>query len=80
LPTVVEDRRPPGPRDWKVDVSLNGLEVHVRPRNDLTWHPADDECTCGPTTWPRLDGDTRWLVVHHALDGREDVTVNPPTA
>lgn len=68
------DTRPPGPRDWKCDYDLGRTAVHIRPRNDLMWHTLDDECPCGPTsTYLDLDTDitTRWLTVHHALDGRE---------
>ncbi len=67
------DPRPPGPRDWKCDYDLTGTAVHIRPRNDHIWHPADDDCPCGPTSeYLDLDPDiaTRWVVVHHALDGR----------
>lgn len=49
-------------------------DVHVWPENDLIEHDVDGgECTCGPTTEPvpRDDGSMGWLVLHHALDGRE---------
>lgn len=48
---------------------------HVLPVGDQHEHehaPGTD-CVCGPTTEPvpRDDGSMGWLVVHHALDGRE---------
>jgi hypothetical protein len=70
------DWRPPGPRDFKCDYSPDGTAVHIRPRNDLIWHTADDDCPCGPdSTNIDLSDDgpyayARWIVVHHALDGR----------
>ena len=48
--------------------------VHVYPTGDHIEHWTDDDsCVCGPTTEPvpRDDGTYGWLVVHHALDGRE---------
>jgi hypothetical protein len=69
--TVTRDWRAPGPRDWKCEYNLAGTEVHVRPRNDLIWHPATTECPCGPSQhYVDMDGDVRWIVIHHALDGR----------
>lgn len=41
---------------------------------DLVAHETEgDGCVCGPTTQPveRDDGSISWLLVHHALDGRE---------
>lgn len=65
------DPRPDGPRDFKCDYSLDGTAVHIRPRNDHIWHELDDDCPCGPTSQaPGLDGPVRWIVIHHALDGR----------
>lgn len=49
-------------------------DFHVVPVNDLIEHiTIDTDCPCGPTTQPvfRDDGSTRWLYVHHSLDGRE---------
>lgn len=74
---TAEDWRPPGPRDWKCEYSPDGSAVHIRPRNDLTWHSLDDDCPCGPTsTHLPLDADAccQWLVIHHALDGRHALT------
>ena len=47
--------------------------VHVHPLDDLIGHDLDDDCACGPTSQPvaRDDGSVGWVVVHHALDGRE---------
>lgn len=59
------------------------MKAHVIPRNDLVQHTVDEDCVCGPTPelvpddeppWNKFatepEGD-RWLIVHHALDGRE---------
>jgi len=50
-------------------------DVHVLPVNDWVehQHATGTECACGPTTEPvpRDDGSMDWMVVHHALDGRE---------
>lgn len=49
-------------------------EAHVAPIGDLVEHITDgSDCPCGPRTEPvpRDDGSTGWLVIHHALDGRE---------
>lgn len=65
------DRRPPGPRDWKCDYSIDATAVHIRPRNDLMWHDLDDDCPCGPQSqYLDVGTDCRWLILHHALDGR----------
>jgi hypothetical protein len=66
---------------WKVDTSLAGDEIHVRPRNDLMWHPLDPRCACGPQeqTVPLSGGSEpaeAAVYLHAALDGRE---VPPPT-
>lgn len=58
------------------DVSdLDGTgPVHVYPVNDLVAHDTDGRpCVCGPADVPveRDDGSMGWMVVHHALDGRE---------
>lgn len=44
------------------------------PLGDLIDHDTDsDECLCGPRVEAveRDDGSMGWLLVHHALDGRE---------
>lgn len=49
----------------------------VVPRDDLIAHDEDDmtgyKCVCGPKVEAakREDGSIGWVVVHHALDGRE---------
>lgn len=48
--------------------------VHTYPVNDLIDHDTDsDDCACGPLIEPvpAEDGSMGWLIVHHALDGRE---------
>lgn len=53
---------------------MAGDDVHVYPINDLVDHELDgDDCVCGPTAEPagRDDGSIGWVLVHHALDGRE---------
>lgn len=50
------------------------MNYHVFPRGDLIEHDTDSEdCPCGPRVEPvfRDDGSASWMVVHHALDGRE---------
>lgn len=49
-------------------------DVHVIPIGDLIEHVDDGgDCPRGPTTQPvpREDGSMGWVIVHHALDGRE---------
>jgi hypothetical protein len=49
--------------------------VHVLPVDDLIAHESDsDDCPCGPNVQPyeAEDGSISWLVVHHALDRREE--------
>ncbi len=49
-------------------------KIHVSPVNDIIEHDlGSDECVCGPTSKPvkRDDGSMGWVIVHHALDGRE---------
>jgi hypothetical protein len=48
-------------------------ELHVLPIGDLVEHVTTEPCLCGPTTESvfRDDGSNGWMVVHHALDGRE---------
>jgi hypothetical protein len=48
--------------------------VHVLPVDDLIEHEDEgDDCVCGPLIEhvAQDDGSSRWMVVHHALDGRE---------
>jgi hypothetical protein len=50
--------------------------LHVCPVADLIDHDTSTEsedCVCGPTPeWvERADGSDGWILVHHALDGRE---------
>jgi hypothetical protein len=51
-------------------------ERHVHPVGDLIEHDLTDDCPCGPAQQPvkREDGSIGWVVVHHALDGREFAT------
>jgi hypothetical protein len=70
---------------WKVDLSFDAAELHVRPRADLVWHPLTVACPCRPaeSTADIRDGmgdavgDVVSLpvFVHVALDGRPA----PPT-
>lgn len=64
---------------WKVAWSICGEVLHVRPVNDLTWHPLEHDCVCGPDVSPlraQPSGDqVGWAVIHHALDGRETIPV-----
>jgi hypothetical protein len=51
--------------------------VHVIPADDLIEHDWSEEsgqdCLCGPQIQPvfRANGSCGWVIVHHALDGRE---------
>lgn len=50
--------------------------AHVAPIGDLITHDTDTteaDCICGPETRPvpQESGGMGWLIVHHALDGRE---------
>lgn len=49
------------------------MTAHVVPRGDLVDHPATDGCACGPAAQAvkRSDGSVGWVMIHHALDGRE---------
>lgn len=66
---------------WKIDLDYLGEALHVRPRNDMVWHPLDPGCHCIPTSdvaeLRDCDGDPVHLPVyfHVALDARE---VPPP--
>lgn len=50
-----------------------GETIHVVPVDDLVEHECGEECVCGPQTEPveHEDGSFGWVLVHHALDGRE---------
>lgn len=71
--TTLKTQRGP----WKIDLDYAGTALHVRPRNDLAWHPLDDGCHCLPTTDTAeirdSDGDPVHLPVffHAALDARD---------
>jgi len=50
--------------------------IHVTPVRDLVDHDtstAEANWVCGPEARPATheDGSVGWLLVHHALDGRE---------
>lgn len=49
--------------------------LHIVPINDLIEHDTVGACPCGPRDHPvkRDDGSVGWLVVHHSLDGREQI-------
>lgn len=49
------------------------MSLHVVPVGDLVEHVTAGECVCGPRDElvEQDDGSSRWVVVHHALDGRE---------
>jgi hypothetical protein len=55
------------------------VSMHVLPVGDLIEHETTDECPCGPRSEivKREDGSVGWVVVHHALDGREALEVEP---
>jgi hypothetical protein len=57
---------------WQVLAASPGV-VHVRPCEDIVEHPLSEACVCGPGVEfvPSANGPDGWLVVHHALDGRE---------
>jgi hypothetical protein len=49
-------------------------DIHVYPVDDLVEHELDGgDCVCGVTAEPvkRDDGSIGWVLVHHALDGRD---------
>ena len=48
-------------------------DTHVVPVGDLVAHELDAGCVCGPDVElvRRVSGGDGWLLVHHALDGRE---------
>lgn len=51
------------------------MALHVLPVDDLIEHETTDDCPCGvtPETVKREDGSMGWVVVHHSLDGREQI-------
>lgn len=57
---------------WRCSDRFDGTpqDVHVLPINDLREHVESLACWCAPKL-QRVDGSTAYLVVHHALDGRE---------
>jgi hypothetical protein len=65
---VLEQRGP-----WKIDLSLDGDVIHIRPRADLWWHPLEVGCWCQPReeTARQHDGCLVLVYVHTAADGRE---------
>jgi hypothetical protein len=48
----------------------NSGDVHVTPIGDLREHELSLACWCAPLL-KKVDGATAFLVVHHAMDGRE---------
>lgn len=58
---------------WKTEASYAGDAVHIRPRDDLRWHPLDETCWCGPARAEAetLDGEDVPVWQHIAADGRE---------
>lgn len=66
---------------WKIDLTFDADELHVRPRDDLAWHPLERDCPCRPRedTAQLLGPDGRVdlpVFFHAALDGR---AIPPPT-
>lgn len=56
--------------------------LHITPLRDLVDHDtstAEPDCACGPEVRPVVHegGATGWLLVHHSLDGREQVDTDP---
>lgn len=53
--------------------------LHELPVGDLIAHETTRDCVCGPISVPvvRDDGSTRSILVHHALDGREQLEAQP---
>lgn len=52
--------------------------LHLVPQHDLVSHDtstSEPDCVCRPDLRPaaREDGSVGWLLVHHSLDGREQV-------
>lgn len=57
--------------------------VHVVPQGDLVEHDTStdqDDCVCVPAVQrvPNEHGPDGWVLVHHALDGRETADPSPP--
>jgi hypothetical protein len=52
--------------------ALDATVLHVVPVDDLIEHDSwGEDCVCGPEHGlVRTDNGDRWLIVHHALDGR----------
>jgi hypothetical protein len=50
-------------------------EEHVIPVDYVLDHEESEVCICGPEikSVKREDGSRGWVIVHHALDGREKV-------
>lgn len=55
----------------RVTVQLGGKTVSAAIEHDTS--TSEPDCICGPEVRPekREDGSVGWLIVHHALDGRE---------
>ncbi len=49
------------------------MSLHIKPVGDIVEHTDDDYCVCGPQpeAVKRPDGSIGWLIIHHALDGRD---------
>jgi hypothetical protein len=58
------------------------MSCHVVPVDDLIKHETTDDCVCGPAQQAviRDDGSIGWVVVHHALDNREQTEQDDPGA
>lgn len=58
---------------WLSTIDTLDGAAHVLPVDDLIDHERHDGCICGPRSDPveRDDGSIAWVVLHHALDGRE---------
>jgi hypothetical protein len=56
---------------WRTGWVEDG-SVHIEPVGDLVEHEVDD-CVCAPRVEPVKcpDGSIVWMLVHHALDNRE---------
>lgn len=53
--------------------------LHITPIGDLIEHELTEECPCGPQQQlvQHDDAPDGWLIVHHSLDGREQIEVKP---
>lgn len=76
-------RNPPGTASadsWRYHTENVDDHVHVWPIGDVIPHLTEGIdanegfCPCDPITKPviRQDGSCGWLIVHNALDGREE--------